>query len=68
MSKEIELNISLSKDGKVIVEPKGTSGRECLDIMKFLDKISGVEVISTVPNSDMDKKSIVNNTIDVKSN
>lgn len=68
MSKEIELNISLSKDGKVTVEPKGTSGRECLDIMKFLDKISGVEVISTVPNSDMDKKSIVNNTIDVKSN
>ena len=26
MAKEVELNIKISKDGKVTVEPKGTSG------------------------------------------
>ena len=39
MAKEVELNIHIDKNGKVVVEPKGTSGKECLDLMKFLDKI-----------------------------
>jgi hypothetical protein len=53
MSKEVELNIKIDKDGKVIVTPKGTQGKECLDLMKFLDKIPGLNVVSTVPNADM---------------
>ena len=44
MAKEVELNIKIGKDGKVVVEPKGTSGKECLDLMKFLDKIPGFSV------------------------
>lgn len=68
MAKEIELNISIGKDGKVVVEPKGTEGKECLDIMKFLDKINGIDVVSTVPNNDMKSKPNIKNTIDVKSN
>ena len=39
MAKEVELNIKIDKTGKVTVEPKGTSGKECLDLMKFLDII-----------------------------
>ena len=38
MSKEIELKITIGTDGKVFVEPKGTKGEECLEIMKFLVK------------------------------
>ena len=68
MAKEIELNISITKDGEVLIEPKGTEGKECLDIMKFLDKINGIEVKSTVPNNDMNKKNYKQNTIDIKSN
>lgn len=53
MSKEIELNIVISKEGKVTVTPKGTVGNECLDILKFLDKIEGFEVKETVKLEDM---------------
>ncbi len=53
MSKEIELNIVISKEGKVTVTPKGTVGNECLDILKFLDKIEGFEVKETVKMEDM---------------
>lgn len=53
MSKEVELNITIDKDGKVVVNPKGTQGKECLELMKFLDKIPGLNVVSTVPNQDM---------------
>jgi hypothetical protein len=57
MAKEVELNIKIDKNGKVTVTPKGTQGKECLDLMKFLDKIAGFEVSETVPNTDMKKES-----------
>ena len=53
MAKEVELNIKIGKDGKVSVEPKGTSGKECLDLMKFLDKIPGFVIKEITPNKDM---------------
>lgn len=58
MSKEIELNIVISKDGKVIVTPKGTVGNECLDILKFLDKIDGFVVKETITNDDIKNKNL----------
>jgi hypothetical protein len=58
MSKEVELIIEIDKQGNVVVTPKGTQGKECLDLMKFLDKIDGIEVKETVANEDMEKKSI----------
>jgi hypothetical protein len=35
-------------------------GKECLDILKFLDKLEGVEVKETVANEDMNKTKISN--------
>ena len=58
MSKEVELIIEIDKQGNVVVPPKGTQGKECLDLMKFLDKIQGIEVKETVANEDMEKKTI----------
>jgi len=58
MAKEIELHIEIDKQGNVVVTPKGTQGKECLDILKFLDKLEGVEVKETVANEDMEKKTI----------
>jgi len=60
MSKEIELNIEIDEKGNVKVTPKGTVGKECLDILKFLDKLEGVEVKETVANEDMNKTKISN--------
>ncbi len=58
MSKEVELVIEIDKQGNVVVTPKGTQGKECLDLMKFLDKIDGIEVKETTANEDMEKKNI----------
>lgn len=58
MSKEVELIIEIDKQGNIVVTPKGTQGKECLDLMKFLDKIDGIEVKETIANEDMDKKNI----------
>ena len=58
MSKEVELIIEIDKQGNVVVTPKGTQGKECLDLMKFLDKIDGIEVKETTANDDMEKKNI----------
>ena len=60
MSKEIELNIEIDEKGNVKVTPKGTVGKECLDILKFLDKLDGVEVEETVANEDMNKTKVSN--------
>lgn len=64
MSKEVELEIKISATGKVEVVPKGTSGKECLDLMKFLDKIPGFTVKETTPNDDMKR----NESVEIKSN
>jgi hypothetical protein len=58
MSKEVELIIEIDKQGNVVVTPKGTQGKECLDLIKFLDKIDGIEVKETTANEDMEKKNI----------
>jgi hypothetical protein len=58
MPKEIELNIEIDEKGNVKVTPKGTVGKECLDILKFLDKLEGVEVQETIANEDMNKTTL----------
>ena len=55
MSKKVELIIEISSDGKITVTPKGTVGKECLDLMSFLDKIEDFNVIETIANEDMGK-------------
>ncbi len=50
MSKEVELIIEINEQGNIVVTPKGTQGKECLDLMKFLDKIDGIEVKETIAN------------------
>jgi len=72
MSKKVELIIEIDDSGKITVTPKGTTGKECLDLMSFLDKIDGLNVIETTPNEDMTRNSKIsltrkiNNTIDKK--
>jgi len=55
MSKKVELIVEIDSTGKILVTPKGTTGTECLELMAFLDKISEMNVIETIPNEDMGK-------------
>ena len=55
MSKKVELIIEIDEKGKITVTPKGTVGKECLDLMSFLDKVEDFEVIETIANDDMGK-------------
>jgi hypothetical protein len=59
MSKKVELIIEIDKKGKITVTPKGTVGPECLELMAFLDKIEGFNVLETTPNEDMGKNHVV---------
>jgi hypothetical protein len=65
MSKKVELVIEIGTDGKITVTPKGTVGKECLDLMSFLDKIEDFNVIETIANEDMGKtvKETLKNTV-----
>ena len=65
MSKKVELVIEIGADGKITVTPKGTVGKECLDLMSFLDKIEDFNVIETIANEDMGKtvKETLKNTV-----
>lgn len=55
MSKKVELIIEIDEKGKILVTPKGTVGKECLELMSFLDKIEDFDVIETIANEDMGK-------------
>ncbi len=59
MSKKVELIIEISEDGTIKVTPSGTIGKECLELMAFLDKIEGFNVSETVLNDDFKKTNII---------
>lgn len=52
MSKEVEVEIKIDSKGKVHILPKGTIGNECLELLKFFDKIDGIKNISITMNQD----------------
>ena len=68
MAKEIELEIKIDRNGKINAVPKGTVGTECLDLLKFLDKINGAKNIITEFNEDLRKKNNLEETIENKLN
>lgn len=54
MSKKVKLMIEIDEQGKIFIKPIGTTGKECLDLMSFLDKIEGFSV-ETLPNENLNK-------------
>jgi hypothetical protein len=65
MSKKVELIIEIDNRGKIIVTPKGTVGKECLDLMAFLEKIEDFDVIETIMSdtAGIDHKSLLKSKI-----
>lgn len=51
--KEVKLVITVDADGKIHVKPEGTVGKECLELMKCIEKIQGFKVEETIMNDDM---------------
>ena len=58
MAKEVTLEVRIDEKGQIHVEPKGTQGAECLNLMAFLDKVKGLTVLETTPNDDMKEKKV----------
>lgn len=58
MSNKVELNITIDEDGNITASPEGTQGTECLDLMAFIDKIEGFEVIETVLHKNLKTKKV----------
>lgn len=61
MSKEVEVEIKIDSKGKVHILPKGTIGNECLELLKFFDKINGIKNIELTMNSDFNKTLAIEN-------
>ena len=53
MSKKVKLVARIDKDAKIYMKPEGTSGEECLGLMKFVDKIPGLYVEEMGHTDDM---------------
>jgi len=58
MSKKVELNIIIDENGNIIASPEGTEGTECLNLMAFIDKIDGFEVVETIPHKNLKTKKV----------
>ena len=58
MAKEVYLEAEIDEKGNVHVVPNGTQGAECIELMAFLDKIKGFNVLETTPNEDMKEKKV----------
>ena len=58
MSKKVELNIIIDEDGNITASPEGTEGAECLNLMAFIDKIDGFEVVETIPHKNLKTKKV----------
>ena len=66
--KKVELIIEIDDKGKITVTPKGTKGKECLDLMSFLDKLDDFTIIETVVNEDMGRNSKITLNTTIKEN
>ncbi len=58
MSKKVELSVIIDEEGNISAFPEGTEGTECLNLMNFLDKIEGFEVIETVLHKNLKTKKV----------
>ena len=46
MAKEVELKVRIDTGGRLHVEPEGTQGEECVELMEFLESIPGLTITS----------------------
>lgn len=47
MSKSVQMIVEIDENGELHVEADGTSGNECVDLLKFLDFVQSLEVIES---------------------
>lgn len=54
-AKQVTVDVTLTKEGKLVAAPSGTVGDECLSLLSFLDDVDGLTVVSTTRTDDYDK-------------
>jgi len=47
MAKPVNMIVEIDENGELHVEADGTSGNECVDLLKFLDFVHGLEVVES---------------------
>jgi len=63
MSKKVKLKIVINEEGQIHVEPEGTEGSECVQLMEFLKHIHGMTVLNyqrTDPDDGLKPQSNIN--------
>jgi len=58
MPKPVDLLIEIDENGDIKVKINGTEGKECLDVMSFLDNIESLIVEETISTDDMQTKEV----------
>lgn len=47
MAKPVQMIVEIDENGELHIEADGTSGTECLDLLKFLDFVNGLTVVES---------------------
>ncbi len=67
MAKPVQMIVEIDENGELRVEADGTSGTECVDLLKFLDFVNGLIVTESGKTDDFKNQKIhTTNTQHVK--
>ncbi len=58
MAKQVQMIVEIDENGELHVEAEGTSGTECVDLLKFLDFVKGMTVIDSGKTDDSKNQKI----------
>lgn len=56
MAKQVQMIVEIDENGELHVEADGTVGNECVDLLKFLEFIQGLEVVESGHTDDFKKQ------------
>jgi hypothetical protein len=59
MAKQVQMIVEIDENGELHVEAEGTTGNECVDLLKFLDYIQGFEVVESRRTDDGNSQKVV---------
>jgi len=58
MAKPVQMIVEIDENGELRVEADGTSGNECVDLLKFLDFVNGLIVVESGRTDDSNSQKV----------
>jgi hypothetical protein len=59
MAKPVQMIVEIDENGELHIEADGTSGTECVDLLKFLDFVNGLTVVESKKIDDTKSQKVV---------